>query len=107
MKLALQKRLAAINTAHAQKAAIGASLLVAGAAVTAGTTGAEFQSFYDLMNNWATGYLGKAIAVAAFIVGAGIGMAKQDVMPAIIGVAFAIVFVVGPNVINSMMTAVI
>lgn len=107
MKLAIQKHLTNINAAQAAKAAVAASLFVAGAIATAGTTGAEFQSFYDLMNNWATGYLGKAIAIAAFIFGAGIGMAKQDVVPAIIGIAFAIVFTVGPNVINGMMTAVI
>jgi conjugal transfer pilus assembly protein TraA len=76
-------------------------------AVTAGTTGTEFQSFFQLMLDWTTGYLGKAIALAAFLFGAGIGMAKQNVVPAIIGIAFAIVFTVGPNVINGMMTAVI
>ena len=107
MKVAIQKHLQSINAAHAAKAAVATSVLVVGAVATAGTTGAEFQSFYDLMNNWATGYLGKAIAIAAFIFGAGIGMAKQDVVPAIIGIAFAIVFSVGPGVINSMMTAVI
>lgn len=107
MKIAIQKHLAKINAAQAAKGALAATVLVAGAVATAGTTGAEFQSFYDLMNNWATGYLGKAIAIAAFIFGAGIGMAKQDVVPAIIGIAFAIVFTVGPNVINGMMTAVI
>ena len=30
----------------------------------AGTTGTEFQTMYTTLLNWATGYLGKAIAVA-------------------------------------------
>ncbi len=36
--------------------------LAAGSAL-AGTTGTEFQTMYTTMLNWATGYLGKAIAV--------------------------------------------
>lgn len=86
---------------------VAAMLALFGGVVTAGTTGVEFQSFFQLMLDWTTGYLGKAIALAAFLFGAGIGMAKQNVVPAIIGIAFAIVFTVGPNVINGMMTAIV
>ncbi len=42
-----------------------ALLLALGAtSAFAGTTGTEFQTMYTTMLNWATGYLGKAIAVA-------------------------------------------
>jgi uncharacterized membrane protein YfcA len=40
----------------------------------AGTTGTEFQTMYTTLLNWATGFLGKSIAIAAFILGAGIGI---------------------------------
>lgn len=84
-----------------------ATLAIVGVAAQAGTTGAEFQSFYNLMNNWTSGFLGKGIAIAAFLIGAGMGVAKQTILPAVLGILFAIVFTVGPNVINGMMTAVI
>ncbi|MCX7149532.1 MAG: hypothetical protein NTY05_09010 [Rhodocyclales bacterium] len=38
--------------------------LAAGSAL-AGTTGTEFQTMYTTLLNWATGYLGKSIAIAA------------------------------------------
>ena len=47
----------------------------------AGTTGAEIQTLYTTLLNWVTGYLGKAIAVVAFILGAGIGMARSSLIP--------------------------
>lgn len=73
----------------------------------AGTTGTEFQALYNLVNNWATGYLGRTIAVAAFIVGGVVGFAKQTAMPALIGIVFAIVFGLGPTIITNIMTATI
>lgn len=71
----------------------------------AGTTGAEFQTMYTTLLNWATGYLGKAIAVAAFILGAGIGVARSSPIPALVGVVFALFMVYVPNIIDSIMTA--
>lgn len=79
---------------------------VAGAAF-AGTTGPEFQALFDLVSGWASGYLGKALAIAAFLIGAVVGVAKSTAMPALVGLAFAIVFSIGPGVITGMMTAVI
>jgi conjugal transfer pilus assembly protein TraA len=74
-------------------------------AAQAGTTGTEFQSMYTTLLNWATGYLGKAIAVAAFILGAGIGVARSSPVPALVGVVFALFMVYVPNIIDSIMTA--
>ena len=71
----------------------------------AGTTGTEFQSMYTTLLNWATGYLGKAIAVAAFILGAGIGVARSSPIPALVGVVFALFMVYVPTIIDSIMTA--
>jgi len=87
-------------------AAGGVALLGTGAAI-AGTTGTEFQAMYDLLLGWASGFLGKAMAIAAFLFGAGFGVAKQTILPAVLGVVFALVFAIGPGVINGMLTAVI
>lgn len=89
MLLAALLSLAAVTSAHA------------------GTTGTEFQGLFDMLVGWASGYLGKALAIAAFLVGAVIGFAKSTAMPALVGVVFAVVFSIGPGVINGMMTAVI
>ena len=85
-----------------------ALLLALGAtSAFAGTTGSEFQTMYTTMLNWATGYLGKAIAVAAFILGAGIGVARSSPIPALAGVVFALFMVYVPTIIDSIMTATI
>ena len=73
----------------------------------AGTTGTEVQTMYTTLLNWATGYLGKAIAVAAFILGAGIGVARSSPIPALAGVVFALFMVYVPTIIDSIMTATI
>lgn len=77
------------------------------AVAQAGTTGTEFQSLHTLLTGWANGYLGKALAVAAFLFGAGYGVAKQTIVPAILGIVFALVFAIGPGVIDGMLTALI
>ena len=73
----------------------------------AGTTGTEFQTMYTTLLNWATGYLGKSIAIAAFILGAGIGIARSSPIPALAGVVFALFMVYVPTIIDSIMTAVV
>ncbi|MHB1403042.1 MAG: TraA family conjugative transfer protein [Thiobacillus sp.] len=72
-----------------------------------GVTGTEFQALFDMLVGWAEGYLGKALAIAAFVVGALIGFAKSTAMPALVGIVFAIVFGLGPTIINGMFAAVI
>jgi conjugal transfer pilus assembly protein TraA len=80
--------------------------LAAGSAL-AGTTGPEFQTIYTTLLNWATGFLGKSIAIAAFILGAGIGIARSSPIPALVGIVFALFMVYVPTIIDSIMTAVI
>jgi conjugal transfer pilus assembly protein TraA len=89
------------------KQAIAFGLLALAVGVNAGTTGVEFQALFTLIDGWVSGYLGKALALGAFLIGAMVGMAKSTVMPALVGLGFAIVFSVGPGVITGMMTAVI
>ncbi len=73
----------------------------------AGTTGTEFQTMYTTLLDWVSGYLGKAIAIAAFILGAGIGVARSSPIPALVGVVFALFMVYVPTIIDSIMTATI
>lgn len=80
--------------------------LAAGSAL-AGTTGTEFQTMYTTLLNWVNGFLGKSIAIAAFILGAGIGIARSSPIPALSGVVFALFMVYVPTIIDSIMTAVV
>lgn len=88
---------------------LGALLTGTAHATTAGggVTGTEFLSLFNMLVGWAEGYLGKALAIAAFLTGAIVGFAKSTAMPALIGIVFAIVFGLGPTVINGMFSALI
>ena len=89
-------------------ALVASAVLVLGAgAAMAGTTGNEFAPMYNKLLGWAQGYLGKAMAIAAFLFGAGFGVASQTILPAVLGVVFALVFAVGPGIINGMLAATI
>jgi conjugal transfer pilus assembly protein TraA len=82
-------------------------ITLAASTALAGTTGTEFQSMYTTLLNWVNGYLGKSIAIAAFILGAGIGIARSSPIPALVGVVFALFMVYVPTIIDGVMTAVI
>ena len=94
------------NTTATMIAAAQVLTLAAGSAL-AGTTGTEFQTMYTTLLNWATGFLGKSIAIAAFILGAGIGIARSSPIPALVGIVFALFMVYVPTIIDSIMTAVV
>ena len=84
------------------------SFMAANAAqVAAGQEGSEFLSLVTKLKGWAGGSLGIALSLAAFIIGGLIGLAKSTLMPALVGVAFAIMFSVVPTVIISMFGALI
>ena len=80
--------------------------LFAGAAV-AGTTGTEFKPIFDLLTGWIGGYLGRTIALAAFIIGVGYRAFKQNGLIALGGILFAIFILIIPGVLNSMLAATI
>jgi len=88
-------------------AAFALVLTIAAGSALAGTTGTEFQTMYTTLLNWVNGFLGKSIAIAAFILGAGIGIARSSPIPALVGVVFALFMVYVPTIIDSIMTAVI
>ncbi|MDD5395006.1 MAG: TraA family conjugative transfer protein [Thiothrix sp.] len=70
-----------------------------------GTTATEFQGIYDKLKDWVSGYLGKAIAMFAFVLGLGIGVAKSSPIPAISGIVFALFVAFGPAVLEGIATA--
>ena len=86
---------------------LGLGLAGAALSAVAGTGGGEFQTLYNMLFSWTTGFLGKAIALFAFLLGAGMGVARSNIMPALIGIVFALVLTLGPNIIAGMFTAVI
>ena len=88
-------------------ASLAAGLALVAGAAHAGTTGSEFQTMYTTMLDWARGYLGKSIAIAAFILGAGVGIARSSPIPALVGIVFALFMVYVPTIIDTIMTAVI
>jgi len=73
----------------------------------AGTTGSEFTGLYNLIKGWSEGYLGRTLAIAAFLVGALVGFAKSTAMPALIGIVFAVLFAIGPGIIDGIASALI
>jgi conjugal transfer pilus assembly protein TraA len=87
------------------KPVVATALVLGTGLAMAGTTGNEFQNMFNLIQGWAQGYLGKAMAIAAFLFGAGFGVAKQTILPAVLGIVFALVFAVGPGIITGMLAA--
>lgn len=84
-----------------------ALLLLVAMNVDAGTTATEFQGVYDKIKDWTSGYLGKAIALFAFLLGLGVGVAKSSPIPAISGIVFALFVAFGPAVLEGIATATI
>ncbi|WP_222932464.1 TraA family conjugative transfer protein [Allochromatium humboldtianum] len=81
--------------------------LLSGASLQAmaGAGGTEFTQVHEQVSGWANGTLGKTMGVAALLVGLGIGVIKQSVMAAVVGVAMALVAGFGPDVIDGVITA--
>ena len=89
------------------RAGIAASALVLATPVMAGTTGTEFAGLYNLVKGWSEGFLGRTLAIAAFLVGAIVGFARSTAMPALVGIVFAVLFAIGPGIIDGIASAVI
>lgn len=92
---------------------IGLTLAVIGVSALASTSGGgtggqtEFGTLFNQIFSWTTGFLGKALALFAFVVGAGMGIARGTLMPAIVGIVFALFLSLGPNIIVSMFSSII
>ena len=90
-----KKEAAILNTVLA----IGVFGLVV-AQATAGSGGTEFTQIHSQISGWVNGMLGKTLGVASLLVGLGIGVIKQSVMAAVVGVSIALVAGFGPDVID-------
>lgn len=71
----------------------------------AGTDGDMFKPLWDMLSGWIKGYLGKVIALVGFIIGLFVGIRMQSGIPALIGFVFAVLVVLGPGVIEGIITA--
>lgn len=69
-----------------------------------GTTGTEFQSIYDKVKGWSTGYLGRLLALCTFIIGLGASIMRQTLFPALTGIGVALVVSLGPSLIEGIAT---
>jgi conjugal transfer pilus assembly protein TraA len=74
-----------------------------------GNTGgaSEFQEIYETVKDWVTGYLGKLLALFAFLVGLFFGAIKQNFIMALGGVGIAIMVAVMPALLEKLIGAVI
>ena len=82
-----------------------AAILLPVAAAQAGGGGTEFDPFYDTIVDWAQGSLGKALALAMFIVGIGMGVVRGSVIAAVPAVGGALGLFIAPTIIDAIMTA--
>ena len=87
--------------------ALGLTLGLFSIAAFSGTTDVAFQNLYTMLTSWASGYLGKSLAIGAFLAGAAIGFAKGSAMPALVGIIFAIILGTGPGIIATLITGTI
>ena len=74
------------------------------ATAQAGAGGAEFDPFYDTIVDWAQGSLGKALALAMFLVGIGMGVVRGSVIAAVPSVAGALGLFIAPTIIDAIVT---
>jgi conjugal transfer pilus assembly protein TraA len=90
-----------------QNAGIATLSMLLATSALAGTTGTEFTGLYNMIKGWSEGYLGRTLAIAAFLVGAIVGFARSTAMPALIGVVFAVLFSIGPGIIDGIASGLI
>lgn len=76
-------------------------------AAHATTAGTEFAALATRITNWTTGSLGLVMSLVGFLVGVGVGAAKQNFLPPALGVLFAVVLQMGPSLLASVFSAVI
>lgn len=95
---------------HMLKLALPLLLVVAvlmGTAAIAGTTGLEFKPAFDWLANSFAGYLGRAIVFGALIYGAFVAAGKQQPSLAAGAVVLGLFVMVGPAILNGMISATI
>ena len=76
----------------------------AGAAPVAGT---PFFSIYTIVTGWLNGPLALTLSLAAVVIGLGVGIVRQNPMPALAGIAFAVFATVVPGIVTQVLGAII
>lgn len=76
-----------------------------GTAPTGNSADAPFDSFLGMLIAWSTGALGKSLAIAAFLVGLGLGVLKQNIIGLVVGMVMALALALGPQVIIGIFSA--
>lgn len=64
-----------------------------------------FSTPANTLSTWLQGSMGKMFAIGALVVGLGIGIVKQSVMAAAVGVGIALAASSGPSVLTSIFSA--
>lgn len=86
-------------------AALLIAAVVAPMQASAGAGGTEFTQVYDQLTGWSNGTLGKTLGLAALLVGLGVGVIKQSVIAAVVGIAMALTAGFGPGVIDGVISS--
>ena len=87
---------------------LGASLFPGAEAWGASAvTGTEFQGFYEFINEAATGYLGRGIAITGGLIALGIAAATGRYVVAVGGIVLAVFGALGPQIVDAIFGAVI
>ena len=82
-------------------ALVAVLVLAAEPAAAAGTGGSEFKSLYELIAGWATGYLGRAIAVSFLVVGLLTGLIRGSVIAAVTAIGAAVALLMLPTIVDT------
>ena len=77
------------------------------AAAAVPTATSPFFTVYTIVIGWLNGPLALTLSLAAVIIGLGVGIVRQNPMPAVAGIAFAVFSTVLPNIVISIMGAVV
>lgn len=81
------------------------SLALADTTLAGAGGAAEFGSVRTMVQDWVEGELGKFLALGAFAVGAGIGLARQNLMYIVQGIGASIAVYYTPGVIDNIIAA--
>lgn len=73
----------------------------------ASTVDTTFDTVVTQLSNWATGGLGRVIALSAVIVGAIISVVRSNPLPILSGIAFAMILNFAPQIITGVLSATI
>ena len=85
---------------------LGFVSFMAAGAVMAGAD-ATFQSVAQTLRDWSEGSLGTTIAIGALVVGLGVGLVRQSLMPVVGAVGMAVAANWGPGILAGMASATI